>query len=86
MRNRNISIKRLLFLEPGQVQMEVIDTDGNAHYFVVHEDQYNRLLQDEENIQDIFPNIPAEQRELFITGYSPSQWNSMFGEEESFFS
>jgi len=86
MRNPNISIKRLLTLEPGQVQMQVIDTDGNAHYFIVHEDQYQRLLTDEENIQDIFPNIPAEQRELLITGYSPSQWNNMFGEEESFFS
>ena len=33
------------------------------------------------NIQDIFPNLEPEYRELFVSGICPKCWDKMFGEE-----
>lgn len=33
-------------------------------------------------IQDIFPEMTAEQREFLITGLTPDEWKSIMGEEE----
>lgn len=33
-------------------------------------------------IQDIFPNLTAEQREFILTGYTPEDWAKMFPPEE----
>jgi len=30
-------------------------------------------------IQDAMPNIPAEQREFLISGFTPEQWKETFG-------
>ena len=34
------------------------------------------------NIQDALPYMPAEERELLISGTCPECWNKMFGGEE----
>ena len=33
-------------------------------------------------IQDIFPDMPIDQREFLITGTHPECWDSIFGEDE----
>lgn len=33
-------------------------------------------------IQDAFPTLPAEQRELIMSGIHPQCWNEMMGEEK----
>lgn len=32
-------------------------------------------------VQDIFPNLTAEQREFIKTGYTPEDWNAMWPED-----
>jgi len=34
------------------------------------------------HIQDALPELPADQRELFISGTCAVCWDNMFGEEE----
>jgi len=33
-------------------------------------------------IQEAFPMLDADTRELIKTGITPTEWNAMFGEEE----
>ena len=33
-------------------------------------------------IQDAFPSLSADEREFLMTGITPEEWNSIFGEEE----
>ena len=52
--------------------------------------QYNLKAEKEDiqkwmngmNIQDALPYMPAEERELLISGTCPECWNKMFGGEE----
>lgn len=34
------------------------------------------------NIQDAFPNLTPDERELLQTGICPACWDRLFGEEE----
>lgn len=33
-------------------------------------------------IQNAMPNVSAEDREFIMTGITPEEWNSIFGEQE----
>lgn len=33
-------------------------------------------------IQDIFPNLSADMREFILTGYTPEDWETLFGGAE----
>ena len=33
-------------------------------------------------VQDIFSNLNADEREFIMTGYTPSDWDELFGEED----
>ena len=33
-------------------------------------------------IQDVMPDISADEREFIMTGITPDEWNAMFGEDE----
>lgn len=33
-------------------------------------------------IQDVFPELNADQREFLLTGITPEEWENAFGEEE----
>lgn len=35
-----------------------------------------------ELVQNIVPDLSAEQREFLITGVTPEEWNSIFGDDE----
>lgn len=34
------------------------------------------------HIQDALPDVPADQREMFISGVCGECWNDLFGDEE----
>ena len=33
-------------------------------------------------VQDIFPNLTSDEREFIMTGYTPKDWEELFGERE----
>ena len=33
-------------------------------------------------IQDVMPDISADEREFIMTGITPDEWDAMFGEDE----
>ena len=33
-------------------------------------------------IQEVMPNISADEREFIMTGITPDEWDAMFGEDE----
>lgn len=34
------------------------------------------------HIQDVFPELSADEREFLITGATPEEWDEMFGKHE----
>lgn len=36
-------------------------------------------------LQQAFPNLTAEEREFFKTGYTPEDWEMLFGRSEDMF-
>lgn len=46
-------------------------------------DEGYRKWDEGEFVQDAFPDMPAEQRELLISGTCPACWNEQFSEEDS---
>lgn len=46
------------------------------------EEQYNLWWMGGGHIQDIMPNVSAEDREFIMTGYTPEDWNTLFNDEE----
>ena len=40
---------------------------------------YNRYVNGQELIQNIFPDLDSEQREFLISGWTPAEFDSMFG-------
>lgn len=37
---------------------------------------------DQRPIQEVFPDLSPEHREMFITGFCPKCWDEIFGDEE----
>lgn len=35
-----------------------------------------------ENIQDVFPNLTADEREFLISGCLPDEWDEMFDDDD----
>ena len=42
-------------------------------------DQIKEYMEGLRSVQAIFPNLNADEREFIMTGYTPSDWNAMFG-------
>ena len=51
------------------------------HYVEVNEHDFY-AWQSGELVQNAFPYLSAEEREMLISGICPDCWESMFGEEE----
>ncbi len=45
-------------------------------------EQMNRLYARRELAQDIFPDLPKEEREFLISGITPQEWKETFGSPE----
>jgi len=54
---------------------------SHVNYITVNEQDYYRW-EDGELIQNAFPYLSAEERELLKTGICPSCWDKMFPPEE----
>jgi hypothetical protein len=52
--------------------------------FCISKEEYQRLIINNEYIQDVFPFLEKEKREVMISGTHPECWNEMFNplEEE----
>lgn len=46
----------------------------------VSKDQLNRY-ESGELVQNVFPELSADEREFLISGITPEEWNKAFGEE-----
>ena len=62
----------------GWVTLTVTDVVGDNHYMDVKQIDLD-AYEDGALIQDAFPYLTFEQRELIITGLTEDMWNDMFG-------
>lgn len=57
--------------------------DCNTEFkFDITDEQYRQYTNKEGLIQNIFPNMAPEYRELFISGICPYCWNKLFNYEK----
>lgn len=54
----------------------------HSEVFTMTKEQYKQWYYREKPIQDIFPEIKYDKREMLISGICPKCWDEMFGEEE----
>lgn len=59
---------------------------GNQHTMDINVTQYEMIrienrYHSKELIQNIVPNLTMEEREFLMTGITPEEWNTTFGEE-----
>ena len=55
---------------------------GKEYKFDITKEQYNKYINGEGLIQNIFPEISGELREMFISRICPECWNKIFSEYE----
>jgi len=60
----------------------IISGSVNTMDLNVTGDQLMRYASGEGFIQEIFPNLNADEREFIKSGITPIEWDSLFGEEE----
>ena len=65
----------------GWVTIEVVDAVGESHYMDVKQLDLD-AFEDGELIQNAFPYLTNEQRELIITGLTDDMWGDMFPDDE----
>lgn len=54
---------------------------GGEQFVQVNSDDYQRWINGEGMIQDVMPYIPAEVREILISGICPTCWDKISDEE-----
>ena len=64
-----------------QVTLHVQDLNGDIHYIDVTEIDFH-AYEDGELIQNCFPYLSPEQRELIVSGMTQDMWDKMFGNNE----
>jgi hypothetical protein len=80
--------KRIMVKQPtwvrqsnGSMQaMRQCQVTGEKFIINVSEDQY-RQWTGGKLIQNVMPELNADQREILISGYTPAEWNKIFGKE-----
>jgi hypothetical protein len=65
----------------GWVTIEVLDVTDESHYLDVKQIDLDAYYEGA-HIQDAFPYLTADQRELILTGITDDMWNNMFGGDE----
>lgn len=68
-------------LKDGWATLVVLDLAGDTHYLDVKQIDL-AAYQDGAHIQNAFPYLTADQRELILTGMTDEMWGESFGEEE----
>jgi hypothetical protein len=59
-----------------------ISGKSNTMDLNVTQAQLDLYAQGQELIQNVFPNLNADEREFIKTGITPTEWTEMFGSEE----
>ena len=54
----------------------------NTREIAITEEQLQKWQNREGLIQDIMPNVSAEDREFLISGSTPEDWEEMFGGDD----
>lgn len=62
----------------GWVTLTITDVVGDNHYMDVKQIDLD-AYENGEIIQNAFPYLTLEQRELIMTGLTEDMWNDMFG-------
>lgn len=75
------TIKYTTFLKDGWITLHVEDLYGDEHHFDVKQADYH-AYEDGELIQNCFPYLTMEQREIILSGMTQDMWDEMFGGEE----
>jgi hypothetical protein len=65
----------------GVIIVEVLDYENEPHRFAVPEEGYNKWLNNEDLIQNCFPKLTKDEREIFITGFTEEMWNEIFANQ-----
>jgi len=65
-----------------QVTLHVQDLNGDIHYMDV-DNQDLCAYEDGELIQNCFPYLTVEQREIIVSGMTQDMWDEMFGEKNN---
>lgn len=65
------------FLPDNKVEIEAVDLIGDYHYFKVNEDDYYDY-RDGKMIQNCFPYLSLDEREIIISGMTPQMWDDTF--------
>lgn len=56
---------------------------GKVWNVVISVEQFTEMqTPGSKRIQEILPDVPAAEREFFLTGICPECWNNIFAEEE----
>lgn len=55
---------------------------GHAHEVAVNEDDYFSWKFDGALVQNAFPYLSADEREMLISGICPTCWENTFGSDE----
>ena len=58
----------------------IISGDTNSMVLPITSTQLDRWTGGD-LIQNVFPDLSADQREFLMTGITPEEWNQNFGEE-----
>jgi len=79
MSNRIIGVTSL---PNDMVTLHVQDLNGDIHYMDV-DNQDLCAYEDGELIQNCFPYLTVEQREIIVSGMTQDMWDEMFGEKNN---
>ena len=74
-------IQGVVELKDSWATLVVLDLEGENHYMDVKQIDLV-AYQDGAHIQDAFPYLTADQRELILTGMTDEMWKDAFGDEE----
>jgi hypothetical protein len=78
---RDTRIQGITELKDGWATLVVLDLEGVNHFMDVKQIDLV-AYQDGAHIQDAFPYLTVDQRELILTGMTEEMWNDTFGDEE----
>jgi len=59
-----------------------ISKETNTRRMKFSKQQLHAWANGEDLVQNCFPQLSPEDREFLMTGITPEEWDSMFGEEE----
>lgn len=63
-------------------RISMISGKSHSMNLDITDEQIRRFEAREDHIQNIFPNLSAEEREFILTGITPEEWDAAFPEDD----